>query len=113
MVHSYLFGDVKYLDLLLLAMAVDIVTGVLGAVKEKRLRSRTAWWGYARKIGVLSAIILTNVIDIILGINGALALMTVLFYLGNEGVSILENLSQLGVKVPSFIKDRFSFFINI
>ncbi|MFY0758723.1 phage holin family protein [Metabacillus dongyingensis] len=105
-VHAYLFGNVKFLDLLVVLMIIDIITGVLKAIKEKRLRSRTAWFGYARKIGVFAAIILTNVIDIILGLNGTVAFMTVLFYLANEGLSILENLAQLGVKVPHFIKEK-------
>jgi toxin secretion/phage lysis holin len=104
--HTYLFGGVKFLDLLALAMGIDIVTGVLKAIKEKRLRSRTAWFGYVRKIGVFGVIILANIIDIILSLNGALAIFTVIFYIGNEGLSILENLTQIGVKVPKVISEK-------
>jgi toxin secretion/phage lysis holin len=104
--HTYLFGGVKFLDLLALAMGIDIVTGVLKAIKEKRLRSRTAWFGYARKIGVFGVIILANIIDIVLSLNGALAIFTVIFYIGNEGLSILENLAQIGVKVPKVISEK-------
>lgn len=105
-VHAYLFGGVKYLDLLVILMLADIITGVLKAFKEKRLRSRTALFGYARKIGVFAVIILANIIDIILALNGAVAVATVLFYIANEGLSILENLSQIGVKVPKVISDK-------
>jgi toxin secretion/phage lysis holin len=104
--HTYLFGGVKFLDLLALAMGIDIVTGVLKAIKEKRLRSRTAWFGYVRKIGVFGVIILANIIDIVLSLNGALAIFTVVFYIGNEGLSILENLTQIGVKVPKVISEK-------
>ncbi|WLR54826.1 phage holin family protein [Mesobacillus subterraneus] len=105
-VHAYLFGAVKFLDLLVILMVVDIFTGVLKAIKEKRLRSRSALYGYARKVGVFLIIILANVIDVILGLNGAVAFITVLFYIANEGLSIIENLAQIGVKVPSVIADK-------
>jgi toxin secretion/phage lysis holin len=105
-VHSYLFGGVKFLDFLAILMAVDIVTGVIRAVKEKRLRSRNALYGYARKIGVFGIIIVANIIDQILSLNGTVAFATVLFYIGNEGLSIIENLSQIGVKVPNVIQDK-------
>lgn len=105
-VHAYLFGGVKFLDLLVILMFVDVVTGILKAIKEKRLRSRTALYGYARKIGVFAVIIVANIIDIILALNGAVAVATVLFYIANEGLSILENLTQIGVKVPKVISDK-------
>lgn len=105
-VHAYLFGAVKFLDLLAILMVVDIITGVLKAIKEKRLRSRSALYGYARKVGVFLIIILANIIDVILGLNGAVAFITVLFYIANEGLSIIENLAQIGVKVPSVIADK-------
>jgi toxin secretion/phage lysis holin len=92
--------------LLTVLMIVDIITGVLKAIKEKRLRSRSALYGYARKVGVLFIIILANIIDIILGLNGVVAFITVLFYIANEGLSIIENLTQIGVKVPSVIADK-------
>jgi toxin secretion/phage lysis holin len=105
-VHAYLFGAVKFLDLLAVLMVADIITGVFKAIKEKRLRSRSALYGYARKVGVFLVIILANVIDVILGLNGAVAFVTVLFYIANEGLSIIENLAQIGVKVPSVITDK-------
>lgn len=105
-VQTYLFGGVKFLDLLVLLMMVDIITGIMKAIKDKRLRSRTALFGYARKIGIFGVIILANIIDKILGLNGAVAIATVLFYIANEGLSIIENLAQIGVKVPKIISDK-------
>ena len=107
-VQAYLFGEVKFLDLLAVLMGLDIITGVIKAWKNKRLRSRTAWFGYVRKIGVFGAIIAANIIDIVLQLNGAIAYASVLFYIANEGLSVLENLSEIGVKVPSVIKDKLS-----
>lgn len=105
-VQAYLFGGVKFLDLLAVLMLLDIITGILKAIKNKRLRSRAAWFGYARKIGVFGAIIAANIIDIVLQLNGAIAYATVLFYIANEGLSVVENLAAIGVKVPSVILDK-------
>ena len=102
----FLFGDVKFLHLLLLLMALDIVTGIAKAIKNENLWSRKSLFGYARKVLVLVVIILANVVDQILGLQGAVAYATVLFYIANEGLSILENLSQVGVLVPDSIAKK-------
>ena len=103
---AYLFGGVKYLDLLLLLSFIDVFTGVVKAVKDKTLRSRYAWFGYVRKFMSFVVVILANIIDQICNLNGVLVFGTVLFYIANEGLSIVENLAQMGVKVPGFIKDK-------
>lgn len=105
-VQGYLFGGVKFLDLLAILMVVDIITGISAAWKEKRLRSRNAYFGYVRKIGVFGIIILANIIDQILSLNGAVAVATVLFYIANEGLSIIENAAKLGIKIPSVITEK-------
>lgn len=102
----YLFGEVKFLHLLLLLMALDIITGLVKAWKEKNLWSRRSLFGYARKMLVLIVIILANVIDQILSLNGAVTYATVLFYIANEGLSIVENLAQMGVLVPPSIAEK-------
>lgn len=100
-VRFYLFGDVKFLHLLLVLMALDIVTGVFKAINNHNLWSRKSLFGYARKMLVLVVIVLANVMDQILGMNGAITYATVLFYIANEGLSILENCAELGVLVPA------------
>lgn len=96
----FLFGDVKFLHLLLLLMALDIVTGIFKAVKNNNLWSRKSLFGYARKVLVLIVIIVANVVDQILDLGGAVTYATVLFYIVNEGLSIFENVAQVGGIVP-------------
>lgn len=105
-VRFFLFGDVKFLHLLLMLMALDIVTGVFKAIKNENLWSRKSLFGYARKMLVLVVIILANVIDQILGLQGAVTYATVLFYIANEGLSIIENLAVIGVLVPKGIAEK-------
>ncbi|KIN49150.1 hypothetical protein B4073_4298 [Bacillus subtilis] len=102
----YLFGGVKYLDLLLVLSIIDVITGVIKAWKFKKLRSRSAWFGYVRKMLSFLVVIVANIIDTILNLNGVLTFGTVLFYIANEGLSITENLAQIGVKIPATITDR-------
>jgi toxin secretion/phage lysis holin len=104
--RTYLFGTVKFLDLLGLLMMLDIITGVTKAWKNNKLRSRSAWFGYIRKILVFVVVILANVVDQVLALNGVLTYGTVLFYVGNEALSIVENLAEIGIPVPDSIKDR-------
>ena len=43
-VKMYLFGEVKFLHLLGLLMAIDIITGVFKAIKNGNLWSRLGGW---------------------------------------------------------------------
>lgn len=104
--RTYLFGEVKYLDLLLILSILDVITGIIKAWKMKQLRSRSAWFGYVRKMLSFMVVIVANIIDTITNLNGVLTFGTVLFYIANEGLSITENLAQIGVKIPAAITDR-------
>ena len=105
-VQFYLFGDVKFLDLLLLLMGIDIITGLFKAIKNDNLWSRKSMFGYARKILVFGVIIMANIIDQILGLDGAVTYATVLFSIANEGLSTVENLAELDVLIPAHIAER-------
>lgn len=102
----YLFGEVQFLDLLLLLMALDVITGVFKAIKNENLWSRKSLFGYARKILVLVVIVLANVIDQVLHLDGIVTYGTVFFYIANEGLSIVENLAVVGVLVPKIIAEK-------
>lgn len=102
----YLFGQVKFLDLLFLLMLIDIATGVFKAIKNQNLWSRKSLFGYARKILIFLVIITANIVDQILGYNGFVAASAVIFYIYNETVSILENLAEVGVPVPKSLADK-------
>lgn len=104
--HMYLFGGVKFLHLLLILMALDIITGIVKALDIGNLWSRKSLFGYARKLLVLIVIITANIIDQVLNLGGTLTFATVLFYIANEGLSIFENMAQLGVLVPSNLAEK-------
>lgn len=99
-------GDLYLIKALILLMAIDIVTGVLKAIVNQNLWSRKSLFGYARKLLVFCIIILSNIIDQIIHMDGALVTATIFFYIANEGFSIFENSVQLGLPVPNEVKEK-------
>ena len=99
-------ADIKFLYFLMILMIVDIVTGFAKAVKNEDLWSKRSFRGIAKKTLIFCIIILANIIDMILNLNGALITLTVLYYIANEGVSIVENCAEMGILVPVDIKNK-------
>jgi toxin secretion/phage lysis holin len=102
---TFLFGEwTPFMDVLLVLMALDIVTGIVKAISQKNIRSRKMSNGLLRKSGIFLVLILGNMLDIVL-FNGLPVVKSALvfFYIGMEGISLVENLHALGVPIPNFI----------
>lgn len=105
--HTFIYaGEMKFLYFLMILMLLDIVTGLAKAVVNHRLWSRKSLFGYARKMLIFCIIILSNIIDQLLGLNGGLVMLTLFFYIANEGLSIVENCAQMGVLVPKEVAEK-------
>lgn len=94
-------------NILLAMMVIDILSGLLKGAKHKRLKSAIMHMGILKKAGILLSIVFAALLDILLN-DGQPVFKTLMVWLaiGNEGLSIVENLSSIGVKIPSQIKDR-------
>lgn len=99
-------ADIKFLYFLMILMIVDFVTGFAKAIKNENLWSKRSFRGMAKKTLIFCIIILANIIDMILNLNSALITLTVLYYIANEGVSIVENCAEMGILVPEEIKNK-------
>jgi toxin secretion/phage lysis holin len=100
-----LFGGFDVLlQTLLIFMVLDYITGMIKAIKKKKLSSHIGYWGGIKKLGILCVIVISYRADVMLGKdflrNGAC-----IFYIANEGISILENIAIIGVKVPKKLKE--------
>ena len=85
-------------------IVLDYLTGVLAAAVRKELSSEIGAKGIAKKLLVFVVIIIANVVDVqIIGENHVLRSITIMFYIANESISILENAGSLGVPVPKKI----------
>lgn len=83
----------------LIMIFTDIITGYLKAIKNKKINSSISRDGFIKKIGWLIAIIFGFIVDYILNINLFLK-GTSFVCISTEGMSIYENLSEIGVKLP-------------
>ena len=100
------------LQVLIGLMAADYVTGLIVAGVFKRsgksetgaLESRAGFKGIVRKCMILMLVWVTTMLDCL---TGAAYIRTAvcLFFIGNEGLSILENTALMGVPYPAFIKN--------
>ena len=100
-------GGMDGLVYALLAFSViDYVTGIMCAIDKKELSSSVGFKGIARKIIIFSLVGVANILDIyILGHVGVLRAAVIFFYLSNEGISILESTSKLGLPVPEKLQN--------
>jgi toxin secretion/phage lysis holin len=110
MILTELFKDDLWTNaviILSLLITIDIVTGVAKSWINHELRSRAMREGLVRKVIVLPILFMTHLLDLVLfpGQN-IFSNMTVIFYITNEALSIIENLAQMGVPVPNFIKEK-------
>lgn len=103
---SFVFGSwTPLLGVLLVLIGVDIITGIAKGFYKKSLRSRTMSQGMIRKAMIFFVIILANMIDVAMFDNVPVAKTgAVLFYIAQEGLSIIENLAQMDTPLPEFIK---------
>ena len=106
-IAGYLFGGIDGLIIALVAfVTADYLTGVMAAISEKRLSSAIGFKGIFRKIIIFTLVGLANVLDVhVLGDTGVLRTATIFFYISNEGISLLENATRLGLPVPARIRE--------
>lgn len=93
-------GDINLITILCILMIIDIITGLMKAIKKKNLWSRKSLLGFARKILIFLIITVANLLDLLMNMNGTLVLATVTFYILNEVLSITENSAQIGIPLP-------------
>lgn len=106
-VLSFLFGDMEGLMVALIALIIlDYISGVIAAAVEKRLSSEVGAKGIAKKIFMLLIVALANIVDInVVGDGHVLKTVTVVFYICNECISLIENAGRIGVPVPKKLLD--------
>lgn len=107
MLISYLFGGMtQALEALLVAMAIDYMTGVLSAFINPGLKldSRVGFRGIVKKIMILALVSLAHFLDASIG-QAAICPLVTWFYFGNEGLSIIENAGKAGVPIPAKLRE--------
>lgn len=103
-VITYLLGgwDTLLIALLIL-MCLDYATGILKGIYNKKLSSKAGREGIIRKIATLTIVCVAVICERI-GIP-AMREITIMFFVVNEGISILENVSEMDLPIPDKLKD--------
>ena len=98
---AYLGGWDAALNVLVVLMVIDYVTGFLGAIKNKKVDSEIMFWGGVRKGIILAIVAVAVLLDQMVGnASPILRTLAIYFYVAREGVSVTENLGILGVPLP-------------
>ena len=112
-VFCYLFGcwD-RLIEALLVAMVLDYASGVIAAYlnPNKKLNSQKGFAGILKKIMILVMVATAHFVDYATGQEVMIRSVVILFFLGNEGLSILENSANAGLPVPNSLKESLEQF---
>ena len=100
-----------FLKLLVACMVVDYATGLIVAGVFKKsgksttgaLDSKAGFKGLVKKCVILVMVWMAAMMDGALGVE-YIRTAVCLFYIANEGLSILENVGLMGVPYPAFLK---------
>lgn len=95
-------------------MAADYLTGLIKSKQQRTVCSRTGLKGILKKLGYLAAVVAASGVDYTVcyvseglgehfGFKPIFMLLLMFWLIINESISILENLSAIGVPLPTFL----------
>lgn len=100
------------LTILAVCMVLDYISGLIVAALGRSAKtpgggidSKVGFAGLAKKALIMLIVLLATVLDKTLGTSGMIFQTAVTcYYIGNEGISIIENAGVIGVPVPAVLK---------
>ena len=99
------------MTVMVVAMAIDYMTGIAVAIAGKstktsggHLDSNVGWNGLLRKGIMLLVVLVASTLDTVMGDGHVIRDAAAWFYIANEGLSMLENAALLGVPFPNALK---------
>ena len=105
-VSGFLGGMDGIMYALIIFISIDYITGVAAAAKQKKLSSEIGFWGLVRKVCIIALVGIAHFVDVYVMHTGDIFRTAIaMYYIGNEGISLLENIGSLGVKLPKKLID--------
>jgi len=106
LIGAFLGGFDGVLIALLVFIGIDIATGILRAIYQKQLNSKVSWQGMCKKVTIILLVGMGWIIDLyVVKSGGIIRTAIIFFYIANEGISILENVAEMGMPIPKKVKD--------
>ena len=110
---AWFFGGLDgFIKVLIAFSVIDYLSGICAAVvKKQKLSSAIGFKGITRKVYMFILVGMAHIIDEhLLGNSQALRTAVCLFYIGNEGISILENALNMNIPIPTLLEDKILHF---
>lgn len=82
----------------------DVLTGILASAKERQVNSSINFDGLIRKAGLVIGLAFASFIDVYFKADGLITKIAVGLLVAYEGLSIIENLSRIGVNLKFLTK---------
>lgn len=102
----YLVGGIDIaIQSLLIVIVIDYLTGIASAIYNKELSSKIGFKGIIKKSCYLLVVALSVVIDNLLGQSGLIRSLVIYFFVANDGLSIIENMAEMNIKLPQKLID--------
>lgn len=101
---KHLGGWDMLLGVIFTLVILDYFTGVLKAIYNSRLSSEIGRKGIIRKVFIFIVIATAYEIQKVIGNTIALREMVIMFFIANEAISLLENISEY-IPIPNRLKD--------
>lgn len=103
----YLLGgwDIA-LQSLIIIIILDYLTGISKGYVTKKLNSSIGFRGIVKKLLMLCIVAVSVIVDRIMGQTGMIRTLIIYYLVANEGLSIIENLSEMNIIIPSFLKEK-------
>lgn len=91
---------------LVIFIGLDYLLGVAIAVMKKELSSAIGYIGILKKVLIFVLVGVGHTLDLyVIGNGDVLRTTIILYYISNEGISILENCAVVGLPIPEKLKD--------
>ena len=102
----YILGgwDVALMSMVIVVI-IDYITGVASAFYNKKVSSRQGLKGIIKKFCYFLIVALAVVIDNLMGQSGIIRTLVIYFFVANDGISIIENMAEMDVKLPRKLID--------
>ena len=105
---AYLLGGIDHLvKAFIIFMVIDYILGLMVAYTVKNIESKKAFKGLLKKLAMILMVVAAVQLDLATESGDFMRNAMILFLIGMEGISMVENLGQLGIKVPHFLKNAF------
>lgn len=106
---GYLIGGIDHLiKAFIIFMIIDYILGLMVGFATKNIESKKAFKGLMKKAAMILMVIAAVQLDLATESGNFMRNAMILFLIGMEGISMIENLGKLGIKVPKFLANAFT-----